>query len=168
MLPPTAARPARTTTDSYNPLPPKKGRRGIHWLFYVGLSLVAAIALWALATTLINWGTNEYNNLVYGYPRTFQTDAVVNHHDSPRNPSHFIAVNLHGQVIIFEMPGGDPSQDVVYIGPNLIVSGSDLLPVTLTFSDVNHDGKVDMIVHIDGQNFVFYNNGTKFAANNTN
>jgi len=167
-LPPSAARPARTTTSPYDLPPARKGRRSVHWAFYVGLSLFAAVALWALGMNLINWGTNEYNNIVYGYPRTYQTDAVVGHNDSVHNPSHFIAVNLHGQIIIFEMPGGDPSKSIDYIGPDLIVPGSDQLPVTLSFSDVNHDGKVDMIVRVSGQNFVFYNTGTKFAANNSN
>src|ERR1700731_3224200 len=42
-LPPTAARPARSTTNAYEMPAPKKGRR-VHWIFYVGLSLLAALA----------------------------------------------------------------------------------------------------------------------------
>lgn len=160
-------RPIRSTTTAYDPPPTRKERRSVHWLLYVGLGMIAALALWALSAAALTWGTNKYNDLIYGYPRTFQTDAVVGHNnDNARNPSHFIAVNLHGQVIIFELPGGDPAKSIVYPGPDLVGPGDDLLPVTLSFSDVNHDGLVDMVVHISDKNFVFYNNGKQFAPPN--
>lgn len=155
---PAAARPARSTTTTYESPTFKRERRGVHWLLYVGLGMLAALALWALGANALTWGTNEYNNIVYGYPRTFQIDAVVGHNDSSRNPSHFVAVNLHGQIIIFELPGGDPSKSKDYIGPDLIGPQDDLLPVTLSFADLNHDGVVDMIVHVSDKDFIFCNN----------
>jgi hypothetical protein len=128
--------------------------------------MLAALALWAVSTSALAWGTNEYNNILYGYPRTFQTNVVVGHNDSPANPSHFIAVNLKGQIIIFELPGGDPSRSTDYIGPDLIGPQDDLLPVTLAFQDVNHDQAPDMVVHVADKNFDFCNNLTtrKFQA----
>lgn len=161
-------RPIRSITTTYdNQLSPgKREHRNVHWLLYVGLGMLAALALWALATNALAWGTNEYNNILYGYPRTFQTNAVVGHNDSAVNPSHFIAVNLRGQVIIYELPGGDPSKSTDYIGPDLIGPQEDLLPVTIAFQDVNHDGALDMIVSISDKQFVFCNNLTlkKFQA----
>jgi hypothetical protein len=131
------------------------------------MGMLIALALWVLAGNVLSWGTNQYNTVVYGYPRTYQTDAVVGHHDSTTTPSHFIAINLHGQIIVIEIPGGDPSKAIDYTGPDLIGPGEDLLPVTLTFSDQDHDGKVDMIIHVSDRSFVFFNNGSKFAANTT-
>jgi hypothetical protein len=165
------ARPARnvrnTTSDYGAPAgskPAPKGKRNVHWLLYVGIGMLAALPLWILSTTLLAWGTNEYNNIIYGYPRTYQVDAVVGHNnDSTKNPSHFIALNLHGQVIIVEFPAGDPSKAIDYTGPDLVGPGDDQIPITLTFTDLNHDGKVDMIVHIAGREIIFYNNGTKFV-----
>jgi hypothetical protein len=85
----------------------------------------------------------------------------VGHHDSPQNPSHFIAMNLNRHIIIIETPGDDVSKSVVFSGPTLLGQGQDLTPVTLTFRDVNHDGKLDMIVNVQGSQFVFFNeNGT--------
>ncbi|HEY1353068.1 MAG TPA: hypothetical protein VGF67_25925 [Ktedonobacteraceae bacterium] len=161
-----AARPARNVTTTYEKPPARRERRNVHWLLYVGLGMLAALALWALSTSALAWGTNEYNNILYGYPRTFQTNAVVGHNDSPANPSHFIAVNLKGQIIIFELPGGDPSKSTDYIGPDLIGPQDDLLPVTLAFQDVNHDQAPDMVVHVADKNFDFCNNLTarKFQA----
>jgi len=47
----------------------------------------------------------------------------------------------------------------------LIGPGQDLTPVTLTFKDVNADGKLDMIVNVQDTHFVFLNsNGTFVPA----
>ncbi|HVU67330.1 MAG TPA: hypothetical protein VHD63_09380 [Ktedonobacteraceae bacterium] len=158
--------PRNVTTAYDTPLPIRRERRGIHWLLYVGLGMLIALGLWVLGMNALSWGTNEYNTLVYGNPRTFQTDAVVGHNDSSTNPSHFMAINLHGQIIIVEFPGGNPSKAIDYAGPDLIAPGEDQIPVTLTFEDLNHDGKLDMVVHVADKIFVFMNNGTTFAANN--
>ena len=98
----------------------------------------------------------------YGYPRTSQTDAVVGHHDSPANPSHFIAINLHSHIEVIEFPGGDVTHARVYLGPTLIGTGQDLVPVTLSFKDVNGDGKPDMIVSVGGTIVVFINDNGQF------
>jgi hypothetical protein len=168
LAPSPLARPARNTTAPYPDGTNRRGRKGVHWLLYVGLSMLALLALWALGAAALTWGTNKYNDFAYGYPRTSQTDAVVGHNDSTRNPSHFIVINLHGQIIIFEMPGGDPSKSTDYIGPDLIGPQDDLLPVTLTFSDLYHTGQIDMIVHVSDKSFVFCNNGTKFTTCSAN
>jgi hypothetical protein len=165
VFPPSAAtRSPRNTTAAYPDVPGKHRRRNIHWLFYVGLCLLAILSLWALGAAALGWGTNVYNNFVYGFPRTYQTDAVVGHSDNARNPSHFIAVNLHGQIIIIEFAGGDPSKSTSYIGPELIGPQDDLLPVTLTFGDYYRNGKIDMVVHVSDKSFIFCNSGVKFTA----
>lgn len=159
-------RSTRNVTTAYDtPITIKRERRSVHWLLYIGLGMLIALALWVLGVNAVNWGTNEYNTLMYGNPRTFQIDAVVGHNDSPANPSHFIALNLHGQIIVVEFPGGNPSKAIDYAGPDLISPGEDLLPVTLSFTDLNHDGKLDMTIHVSDKIFVFYNNGTSFTTN---
>ena len=179
--------PARRTTDLYNPTtgpvharyrrstvfesapPPLPGQnmepKKVHWLLYVGVGMIAALALWVTASTLLAWGTEKYNDIIYGNPRIYQTDYVVGHNnDSITHPSHFIALNLHGQVIIVELPAGDPTKSIDYIGPALIAVGDEKIPITLSFSDLNKDGKPDMFVHIQDKEVHFCNNGTKFTA----
>jgi hypothetical protein len=179
--------PPRRTAQAYNPLPgpmqarsgrntsiqptsspspaTKRESRNVHWMLYVGIGMIAALALWVTASSLLAWGTNKYNDIVYGYPRTSQKDAVVGHNgDSPAHPSHFIALNFHGQVIVIELPAGDPTKSIDYIGPDLIATGDDQIPVTLTFGDVNKDGKMDMIIHIQDKEVYFCNNGKKFTS----
>src|SRR5260370_36570242 len=82
--------------------------------------------------------------------------------DDASTPSISIALNLNRHVIIIEFPGGDPTRAKDYLGPTLFGDGQDLTPVTLSFKDVNGDGKLDMIVHIQDQTFVFLNDGTQF------
>jgi hypothetical protein len=181
--------PTRRTTDLYNPTTgPVQARYGrntvfesaprplpaqnveqkrVHWLLYVGVGMIAALALWVTAATLLGWGTEKYNDIIYGNTRIYQTDEAVGHnHDSKTHPSHFIALNLHGQVIIVELPAGDPTKSIDYIGPALIAVGDEKIPITLSFSYVNNDHMVDMIVHIQDKEVDFCNNGTRFTACN--
>jgi hypothetical protein len=166
---PVALRAGRSTTTGSAPIagvPPStklRPRHQKHWMFYVGVGMIAALALWFSFSTILAWGTAKYNDLVYGYPRFYQTDAVVGHGDSPAHPSHFVAMNLHGQVIVIELPASNPSKSYEYIGPDLIANGDDLIPITLSFSDVNHNGKPEMIIHIENREVIFCNDGTKFT-----
>lgn len=171
---PQSARNYTTTGPQQRPLrdTQQQGRpqyKKPHWLLFVGLGMVAVIVLWVLGSSVLAWGNQLYNNVRYGYPRTYQTNAVVGHSDSKAHPSHFIAINLNHQVVIEEFMGGDPSKAITYVAPVYIAGDNgDLAPVTLEFRDVNGDGKVDMIVHIhlpsQDQISVFINTGTKFRA----
>ena len=125
--------------------------------------MVAALALWVVGSSLVAWGSARYNDIAYGNPRTFQTDAVVGHGgDSLQHPSHFIALNLNGQVIIIELRAGNPANSINYTGPHFYETGGDLIPISLEFRDVNHDGKPDMLIHFQDNVIVFLNDGTQF------
>ena len=165
-LPPNIPpRRSRITTEDYTTpaLPPGQAQRRshAHWLLFVGVGMIVMLALWVLGTMLVNWWNVTQDDWHYGRPRTFQIDVRVGHNDDV-TPSHFIAVNLNRHIIIIEFPGGDPTKAKDYLGPTLFGDGQDLTPVTLSFRDVNGDGKLDMIVHIQDQTFVFINDGTQF------
>lgn len=138
-------------------------RRGVprQWLIFVGLSMFIMIIGWLMFSALSNWWTITQNDWQYGRPRTYQVDAVVGHGDSKANPSHFLAINLNRQIVVIEIPGGNAAKTRIFNGPTLIGPGQDLTPVTLTFQDVNHDGKLDMVINVQDTHFVFLNvNGT--------
>ncbi len=132
-----------------------------HWLVFVGVAMLVMVMGWVVFTAVANWWQTTQDDWHYGRPRTFQTNVIVGHNDSLTNPSHFIALNLNRHVEIIEFPGGDGTKARIFIGPTLIGDGQDLAPVTLTFKDVNADGKLDMIINIQDSHFVFINdNGT--------
>lgn len=97
------------------------------------------------------------------YPLSW-ISAVVGHNDSAAHPSDFLAVNIRGKIVVDEFPGGDLSKTVAYAGPDLAGSGEDQSVPALSFSDRNHDGKLDMIINVAGHQYIFYNDGTKFVA----
>ena len=144
----------------------KRPRRRFHWLFFVGIAFMVAILGYVGFGALGTWWQNHQNDAAYGYPRTFQIDAVVGHNgDSQANPSHFIAENLRGHIIIIELPAGDISHALIYsAGPVLTGNRPDLIPVTLSFQDEPGSKGPAMIVNIEGSTMVWLNNGTKFVA----
>ena len=147
----------------------RAGRRP-HWLFFVGLAMLVMILGWISLSALGSWWQTTLDDWHYGRPRTFQINAVVGHHDSAQSPSHFIAMNLNRHIVIIEIPGGDVSKSVVYSGPTLLGPGQDLTPVTITFQDINHDGKPDMLVSVQGNQIIFLNENGTFVPSpqNTN
>lgn len=128
-----------------------------HPLLYLGIGMIAMLTLWTLLTSAVNWWNTTMDDIHYGRPRTFQIDAVVGHNDSAENPSHFIAINLNSRIEIIEFPGGDASKARIYIGPQLYGTGEDLVPVTLSFIDVNGDHLPDMLIHFGSSQIVFIN-----------
>jgi len=164
--PPPIRRGSRYTTGQ-QPAPTQAARPRVHWLVYVGVLLMIGMIGWLVFTIVGDWWQAKQDDWTYGMPRTYQTDAVVGHSDSASNPSHFIAENLRGQIIVVEYPGGDVSKARSYSITTL--PGNDSYPpVRLAFKDLTGDGKLDMLVQIgDPGNqiqVILYNNGQQFAA----
>ena len=154
----------------YHPQPVKRRRppetdqtpavappRRIHWLVYVGVGMMIAFILWIAANYALVGLSTWNDDRVYGRPRTFQIDKVVGHHDSSANPTHFIAMNLNSTIVVEEIPGGDISKSKYYQCPQIYGDGADLVPIILTFEDVNHDGNLDMIVHFQANVIIYLN-----------
>lgn len=68
-------------------------RRRIHWVLILWIGMLAMLAFYLLWTWGNAWWTNHQLDATYGFPRTYQTDAVVGHNDSADHPSHFIFLN---------------------------------------------------------------------------
>lgn len=139
--------------------PPNRWR--ISWLA-LGVGMLLMLALVAGLSVFGSWWQVHQNDATYGRPRTYQMDAVVGHQDSTSRPSHFIFMNFNRHVIVVEFPGGDPAHTMIYTGPALLGDGGDLIPVIGEFRDVNGDGRLDMVMHIQDQTIVFINDGAKF------
>ena len=150
------------STDKANWNPKCHLERKVHWMLILGVGMIVMLLLWVSLSWVTTWWTNHQLDATYGYPRTFQTDAVVGHNDSPDHRSHFLFLNLSGHVLIIEIPGGDASKSRIYSGPTLFSDNADQVPITGEFKDVNGDGKIDMIVHIADKTIIYLNDGTQF------
>jgi len=140
----------------------KKKRRRIprlHWYAWLSLGMILMVFLWTGWSNLVAFGQRTLDDWHYLRPRVFQTSAMVGASDSPGSPTYFEALNLNRHVYIFECPGGDCTRARIINGPTLFGDGQDLSPITITFKDVNGDGKLDMIVHVQDQTFVMINDG---------
>ena len=165
--------PTRTSTRRYDLVPYGRGerrteelpRQGKHPLFYMGICLVILV-VFLTAYTLIPPAFQKWqDDRAYGYPRTSQTDANVGH----GGMEHFIALNNHGTIEVLEIPSNPSTtnQPHLYIIVRLTNQGADFVPATLSFPDINGDGKPDMQVTVlDGSNpsiWILFNNGTTFV-----
>ena len=138
---------------------PKQQQRFSRILF-VGIGMLAMLASW-LAIQAIGTGIQAHNlDAQYGYPRFWQTDQVLGlDNDSSSHKTHLVFQNVNGHVFFLVLPAGDVTKSLMYSVVNLYGDDAANWPVTATFEDVNHDGKVDVIVTIGDQHFVYLNTG---------
>jgi hypothetical protein len=142
--------------------PPPQKRR-VHWMLFGGIALFIMVVGWVALSALGYWWQQQQDNWKYGTPRTFQIGQFVGHGDSPDHPDHFIAVNTGGMIEVIEMNVMAPKNDHVY---PITTAIDPSIPVSLSFQDMNHDGKVDLLVTIGDSNpytVVLLNNGTQFT-----
>lgn len=98
----------------------------------VSLVIIVMVGGWWLLTTVSTWWANWQDDLHYGNPRTFQVDQFVGQGDSPDHPDHFIAVNIHGRVVVVQLNLQHPELDQTYG----ITATDPTTPVSLTFRQV--------------------------------
>ena len=148
------------------PPPARPRRRGLfraHPLLWLGVGMLFMLLVWVGLQALGRWWSVHQDDVTYGWPRTTQYDVVVGHDDSPAHPTHLIVLNLHGTIIIIELPGGDSSKARIYQGPHLYDPGADLFPVTLSFPNPTGNGHPNMEVHVQGQIIVYLNKQGQFV-----
>lgn len=140
---------------------PRRGRT--HWLLIFGIGMIFMLALWQAGTSALNWWTTKQQDAAFGRPRTYQFDAIVGHNDSAAYPTHFILINLNRHVEIYEEPGGDGAKTIIYTGPTLFGDSQDLTPVLGRVAVLTKGGKPDLIIYIQDQRLIYFNDGTKFV-----
>ena len=163
--PPRVPRASRTQTRKPTPATTAPGdiptwkparRRQRLLLVGIGIGMILAVGLVLLGQALIGWVSTTSDDLHYGRPRTFQTDAFVGHEAGTR-PSHFITLNLQGRIEIIELPGGDAAHARIFVGPHLYGQNADLVPITLQFVDTQHNHHPDMLVVFQGTRLTYRN-----------
>jgi len=139
--------------------------RGIlaHWLPLA----FGALLLIGLYTGYQQWVAPAWNNAQAqwhtGDGRITQLDANVGH----SGISHFLAQYYHGHIVVIEINLSIPSDAHVYTVLALTQNANKPQDLILTVQDVNHDGRLDLVIQ-EGDNsaaIVLYNTGTGFSAN---
>ncbi len=141
----------RMDVDPYRRRDPLWG----HPLLSAALAAVAVLVAYQLLSGTLFWARVKIDDLRYGYPRSYQTDGYVGFGESNGLPTHFVALNLHRQVVVLITPGDDPTHVTALKGPYLFGTNEEYAPVTLRLVDVNGDGYPDLAVSVDHQQVVW-------------
>ena len=132
-----------------------------------GVILLAFTLAIIIITYILPAYTRWNDNRIYGYPRTLHARANVGHGTREQPYSDFIAENVKGKIYVVEIGEGNTTLALVhaYYIIRLTGEGNDLISITqITFSDMNGDGRPDMLVTLEnGSTFVLYNTGNSFS-----
>lgn len=135
-----------------------RGRRhhvGNKLLTTVSLALLGLLVSYQLFASAAFWARVKLDDLRYGYPRSYQIDGYIGYGESNGLPTHFVALNLHRQVIVLVIPGDAPAHVTTLKGPYLYGTDEEYAPVTLRLVDVTGDGYPDLVLNVDHQQLVW-------------
>jgi hypothetical protein len=150
-------RSAQRTRASSHALP-----RRLHTTAYGVTLLLAALAIYAAVSLVMGRLHVMLDDLRYGRPRTTQLDAFVGHAETAGHPTHLLALNLNRQVVVVELPGGDPTRAHSISGPYLFGADEDLTPVALSLRDMDGDGQADLLLDVRREQIVYLNKDGAF------
>lgn len=142
---------------AYSPATP--GR--FHTVAYTVALLLAALTIYTLVSLVMGKLHVVVDDLRYGRPRTAQLDGFVGHEEAGR-PTHLMAINLNRQIIVVELPGGDPTKMRSITGPYLFGADEDLTPVLLNLRDMDGDGAADLLLDVRREQIVYLNKDGTF------
>lgn len=160
-VPPWIARASRSKATRSEPAPLRLLSGSRLGLVPIGVGMLLMLVIVVAGSSLLGWVQTNWDDLHYGRPRTFQIDAFVGH-ETGRIPSHFVVLNLQGQIDIIELPGGDATHARMYVGPRIYGPGADLVPVTLRFVEGAQPHHPDMLILFQNTQVVFHNAGGTF------
>ncbi|MBA2288561.1 MAG: hypothetical protein H0W02_24050 [Ktedonobacteraceae bacterium] len=136
-------------------------RRRVLVCLFVGMAIMFLLYQIGALIVLPFWTatTDQWN---YGQERITHYDQDVGH----GGISHFIAEDLRGTIIVFELPSDHPGQGHVY-ALGKVTDDQQPHVVTLHFEDVNRDGTLDILAQVDQLPipFTLFNTGHSFQGN---
>ena len=135
----------------------KPRRRGLrtHPMSSAILATLAVLVAYQLLSSAVFWVQLRLDDLRYGYPRSCQLDGYVGFGEVNGLPTHFIALNLHRQVMIYAIAGSDPTHVLTIKGPYLFGTNAQYVPVRLRLIDVTGDRYPDLVLDVDHQHVVY-------------
>lgn len=126
-----------------------------HTLVSAAIAAVAVVVAYQVLAGALFWARVKVDDFRYGYPRSYQIDGYVGYDESNGQPTHFIALNLHRQVMVMIVAGDDPTHVTTLKGPYLYGADQEYTPVTLRLIGVNSDGYPDLVLNVAQQQVVW-------------
>lgn len=132
--------------------------RGLGPVAYGVTFVLAALAIYILVGTAVEWGRVKLDDLRYGRPRTTHLEGYVGHGaEVGGRPTRLVGLNIDRQVVVLELPAGDATQVRSLPGPYLFGADEHLTPVILSLRDMDGDGLDDLIVDVRNEQVVYLN-----------
>jgi hypothetical protein len=122
---------------------------------------LALLALAVVAQTALTWAQRRLDDWRYGFPRQVVLEAIVGHRDEA-TPTLIQAVNLYGQIVVVEFPGGNVTRTAVLAGPQLVGHDAAYVVPRLALRDLDGDGHVDLLLTLKGETVVYLNRNGEF------
>jgi hypothetical protein len=147
------------------PLKPERERTGqtrLNPLLTIAAYGLALLAAAMVIQAIVTWSQRKIDDLRYGTPRMVVTAGFVGHGEAQGEPTHIIALNLHGQISVIELPGGDVSKMNVLLGPLMVGRDGEYVVPRPSLRDLNGDGHVDLLVALEGETLVYVNRNGAF------
>jgi len=137
---------------------------------FIVAGMVLFLALFILLQSVVfPWWQGVTDQWQYGNSKISTIEVVVGHQDSPTHPTAILSFDLHGRIDVIEFPGGDSAKARSYPGADIYGENRDHRVITVEPVDVNHDRRLDLLIHIEGMAStpVLYNNGLSFQWTET-
>lgn len=131
------------------------------WMTVVAYALLLVLG-YLLLSPVISWGQRQLDDIRYGFPRTTFATGFVGHGEQGGAPTQFLALNLHGQVSVLELPGGDASEVRVIPGPYLVGADGQYVVPQVELADLTGDGHVDLLLYVRDEIVVYVNEQGSF------
>ncbi|NTW02794.1 MAG: hypothetical protein HGA19_16190 [Oscillochloris sp.] len=137
--------------------------RSIGSIAYFVTGILALLAIYVLVGAAVSWIQVRIDDIRYGRPRTMQIAGQVGHGtETTAQPTRLIGMNLNRQVVVLELPAGDPAQIRSLPGPYLFGADEDLTPVLLSLRDMDRDGLDDLVIDVRNEQIVYLNRDGAF------
>jgi len=127
----------------------------VRFFAYITTALLALFAIYVVMGHVVSLGKMRLDDVRYGRPRTFHLTSSIGPTGQADGITHFIAMNLNRQVMVFVIPGDDMSQVRTLKGPYLFGAGEDLTPVTIRMQDFNSDSAPDLVLKVKDEEVVY-------------
>lgn len=127
--------------------PPVQQVRQTHWGTPLGCGAVIVLSGILIWTYMV---LPTYQHLVdhwtYGASLVSEADTTIN-----GQAERFIAFDDKGRITLIEIPDNHPEKSRIYQAAQMVGDTTNNRIVTVAFRDMNHDGKIDLIVSVEGE-----------------